>query len=149
MNKPKMGSDFTIRRYKIELKGTGYYQISPGKYQGLHWQDGSVFVNEDVFGFIEGIICNYYPNYNPMGPNDIPKELGLKIADAWDSASSKLLMSDPKEVLSILNLDGEYGEFMFEEIKLNKILIAKMLGELSTLLRDYYNSTEWICILGI
>ena len=106
-------------------------------------------MREDVFGVTEGIVLRYFPDYNPLGPNDIPIVIGLAIAEDWQKASEKLVISDPHEVLSILNLEGEYGQFIFNEIQNNKVSIAKMLSELAALVKDFYNANEWICILGI
>lgn len=144
-----MGTDYSVIKDIKELKGSGYYQICPGKFNGRFWQQECVFVREDVFGVTEGIIYNHYPNYNSMGINDIPKALGLEIAASWEKAASELLTADSNNVLPILFLEGEYGEFMFEDIMANKVTISKMLGELAIILRDFYETNDLISILGI
>ncbi|NWG29661.1 MAG: hypothetical protein HXY48_14185 [Ignavibacteriaceae bacterium] len=145
----KVGMDFTVWKGKDKLSGTGYIEICQGKYKGKHWQDGSSYVEEEAFGITEGIILKYYPDFDHFKPNEIPKITGLEIAEAWNNAASQLLKSDSNELLSILNLEGEYGQFMFEKIQANILPIANMLKELSTLFRDYYAANEWVSVLGI
>jgi hypothetical protein len=145
----KVDMNFTIWKSKNELSGTGYVEICQGKFKGKHWQDGSSFVEEEAFGITEGIILKYFPDFDHFKPNEIPKIIGLEIAEAWNNAASQLLTSDSNELLSILNLEGKYGQFMFEKIQANIHPIANMFNELSTLLSVYYSANEWICVLGI
>jgi hypothetical protein len=42
------GMDYRIRHNKAELDSTGYMEIGPGRYTGSHWQDGFIFVWEDM-----------------------------------------------------------------------------------------------------
>ena len=40
-------------RDKAKLHGTCYFELLPDEYQGRWWNDGSVFLAEDVFDLIE------------------------------------------------------------------------------------------------
>jgi hypothetical protein len=37
-------------RDRAELQGTCYFEIMPGKFHGKCWNEGSLFLAEDVFG---------------------------------------------------------------------------------------------------
>ncbi|MEH1940550.1 MAG: hypothetical protein V7L01_10080 [Nostoc sp.] len=38
-----------------ELDGTCYFEILPGRYEGNCWNQNSVFITEEVFGYFEGM----------------------------------------------------------------------------------------------
>ena len=51
-------------RDKAELRGTCYFELLPGEYSGKCWNDGSVFLAEDVFGLVEPIIARHEPRFD-------------------------------------------------------------------------------------
>ena len=142
--------DYRIRRKKSELKGGGYVEIRPGKYPKYfrqHWQDGSIFIDEEAFTMATGILGHYF-EYNHFGNNDIPKEVGKKITTEWrDNASQLYYMSD-SQVRHALNMDG-LGKWVDTEIASHKAEIIDMLRELADICDEFYDKKEWVCILGI
>ena len=53
-----------IIKDKKELKGTAYIELMLGKYTGQCWNQGSLFLDEHTFGFLEGIIAKQVPEYD-------------------------------------------------------------------------------------
>lgn len=47
-----------------ELQGTYYFEILPGKYQDKCWNQNSVFMTEEVFGYLEPIFERRAPNFD-------------------------------------------------------------------------------------
>ena len=39
-----------------EVTGSLYFELQPGQYQGECWTDGSVFITEEVFGYLESVL---------------------------------------------------------------------------------------------
>lgn len=141
--------DYEIRRNKAELDSTGYMEIGPGKYSGKHWQEGFLFVWEDAFGVAEGIVMKYFKEYDHFGMNDIPKEIGISISSEWLKAASALNDASEEKYQELLNLDVVYRNYMAAEISENKQSIIKMLNELAQSFEQFYQTEDWVCILGV
>ncbi len=141
--------DYEIRRNKAELDSTGYMEIGPGKYSGKHWQEGFLFVWEDAFGVAEGIVMKYFKDYDHFGMNDIPKEIGISISSEWLKAASALNDASEEKYQELLNLDVVYRNYMAAEISENKQSIIKMLNELAQSFEQFYQTEDWVCILGV
>jgi hypothetical protein len=46
-----------------ELHGTCYFEILPGKYEGNCWNHNSVFLTEEVFGYLEPVFERNEPDF--------------------------------------------------------------------------------------
>ncbi len=141
--------DYEIRRNKDELDSTGYMEIGPGKYSGKHWQEGFIFVWEDAFSMAEGIVMKYFKDYDHFGMNDIPKEIGISISSEWFKAASTLNYTSEEKYQELLNLDAVYRNNMATEVSENKQSIIKMLNELAQSFEQFYQTEDWVCILGV
>ncbi len=141
--------DYEIRRNKDELDSTGYMEIGPGKYSGKHWQEGFIFVWEDAFSMAEGIVIKYFKDYDHFGMNDIPKEIGISISSEWFKAASTLNYTSEEKYQELLNLDAVYRNNMATEVSENKQSIIKMLNELAQSFEQFYQTEDWVCILGV
>ncbi|MBO1436106.1 hypothetical protein [Meiothermus sp. CFH 77666] len=141
--------DYLIRRRTSELESTGYMEIGPGRYTGKHWQDSFIFVWEDAFGMAEGIIAKHLPTYNHFAVNEVPREVGQRIVDEWKGVASALGVVRPDEASRLLHLDLSYGMDMEKEISEHREAISTMLVGLATACTSFYESEDWICILGM
>jgi hypothetical protein len=45
---------YTVYRSKADLLGTAYIELVAGKYERRHWQEGSLFVDDEDFVAAEG-----------------------------------------------------------------------------------------------
>ena len=68
-----------IIKDKSELEGTCYIEVSPGKYQGKHWEETSLFFDEEIFGLIEMIFERNVPGYDHYSMNDANSESWTKV----------------------------------------------------------------------
>ena len=141
--------DYLIRRKATELDSTGYVEIGPGRYSGAHWQDGFLFVWEDAFGMAEGILAKHFSAYDHFAINEIPKEIGMKVIDEWRQAAGALYSTNPAETAQMLNLDASYHTGLENEIAEHRDAIAVMLKELAAECGSFYQSEDWISVLGI
>lgn len=52
-----MALDIRLIRNNKDRDGTCYFEFLPGIYRDKCWNEESVFMDEEVFGFIEPILC--------------------------------------------------------------------------------------------
>src|SRR5262249_37615703 len=122
--------------------------IGPGKFSGQHWQEGFLFVWEDAFGLAEGIVSKHFPSYDHLSMNDIPEDLGRRIAADWREAAARLGGMTAAEVRSALNLPEWYAQ-LDDELVSRQSEIAGMLRELADGVENFCNREDWFCILGV
>jgi hypothetical protein len=46
------------------LVGTAYFELLPGRHQDKCWNEGSVFLDEEAFGYIEPVCARALPEYD-------------------------------------------------------------------------------------
>jgi hypothetical protein len=141
--------DYRIFGSPEELKDVLYFDIGPGKFSRKHWKGGCLFVSEYEFGMAEGIIAKHFPTYNHFGPNDIPKELGLKITAEWAQAAVLLDQLPPGQIGNTLNLNEPFLNQFDPDIESHKADIAGLLRSLAEACEALYQQGDWICISGV
>lgn len=127
-------------------------EIRPGKYPKYfrqHYQDGSIFIDEEAFTMATGILMNHYFEYNHFGPNDIPKNIGMKITTEWRDVANQLYYMSDSQVRNALNLDSLERKWIDTVIASHKVEIIDMLRELADKCDEFYDQGDWVCILGI
>jgi hypothetical protein len=143
--------EIAIIRDKSKLAGTCYIEIVPGKYQKKHWQKGSLFFNEEAFGFIEPIFERFINGYDHYSMNDASKTEWLKIVKELEKLNGSLSLATDFE-----SFMGEVGfkfsgtrenfQTNFEE---NKKLLIQMNVELISWVKKVLTKHEHIAVLGI
>lgn len=143
--------EIAIIRDKSELEGTCYIEIVPGKYQKKHWQEGSLFFDEETFGFIEPIFERCMSGYDHYGMNDGSIQEWLKIINELEKLNELLNSTTAFE-----NVLGKVGfifggtrdcfQTNFEE---SKKLLIEMNKELIYWARDVLKTHDYIAVLGI
>ena len=124
-------------------------EIGPGKYSGVHWQKGFLFVWEDAFGMAEGILAKYVPNYDHFSMTDIPKEVGRNVVIEWRNVADRLGRLSAAEASAALNLAASYRDGLEDDVTVHKAEIANMLRELADACSEFYDRHDWVCILGM
>jgi hypothetical protein len=89
-----------IIKDKSKLEGTCYIELSLGKYQGKHWEQTSLFFDEEVFGYIEMVFEKHVVNYDHYNMNDADSEAWYKI------------ISDLKKLIQLLQSANEFSEIL-------------------------------------
>ena len=74
-----------IIKDRSKLQGTAYVELMGGAYAKSCWNEGSLFFEEEVLGYIEPTITKYEPTYDhyAFAPIDMPNWL-LIVADPGD-----------------------------------------------------------------
>lgn len=141
--------NYAILQHAHELDSTCYMEIGPGRYSGKHWQGGFLFVWEDAFGMVEGILAKHLPEYDHFGTNDIPRAVGRAIIADWRDVAAKLAALSPAEAHAALNLDASYRVQLDEELSSHREEIAQLLHRLADACEQFYSQNDWICVLGM
>jgi hypothetical protein len=135
-----------------DLEGTGYIEFLPGTYQNLHWNEGSVFLDEETFGYIEPIIERHVPYFDYFSFNEIPGYIWVKIVD--DLIELKVILTNAQ---SINQFEGSIGLFMDNISKVcftknflvNKSNLADIIEDLTIWILEKSSEHGSITILGL
>ena len=127
------------------------YRSCPGKYQKKHWQEGSLFFDEEAFGFIEPIFERCIGGYNHYSMNDGSKEEWEKIIVELEQLNEILKSSTGFEFLLdkmgfIFN--GTRDRFQTNFLESKKLLL-RMNEELVAWAKETLKSHNHIAVLGI
>ncbi len=75
-----------IIKDRSKLEGTAYVELVGGAYANSCWNEGSLFFEEEVFGYIEPTITRYEPTYDHYAFTSI--QLVIDRCRPWRHASS-------------------------------------------------------------
>jgi hypothetical protein len=100
-----------IIKNKTELEGTTYVELLPGTYNGICWNEGSIFFEEETFGYLEPALLKHAPEYNRYAFTEIKLDAWLEIIK--ELKETQLLL---RRAQSITELHGRVG-FIFIETK--------------------------------
>lgn len=138
-------------RDKAELRGTCYFEFLPGEYKEQCWNDGSVFLAEDVFGLIEPIVARHEPRFDHYSFVNIR-------TDTWERIIADLerLAARVENASGIGEIAGEVG-FIFttmeaefaRDFRANAGALARLSRDLAGWVREQLRERECVSILGI
>jgi len=140
---------YAIHREIGQLNSTGYIEIGPGRYSGKHWQSGFIFVAVDSFSMAAGIVEKHFHTFNHFGINEVPKEIGIKIIEEWQTASEMMFQMPIEDAPELLNLFSANRYALENELKNNQKEISSFLADLSMECKRFYENQEWLCMLGL
>jgi hypothetical protein len=140
--------DYRIRRAKSDLGSTGYIEITAGKSTGTRARDGSLFVLEDAFTVVEGVVARHFPSYDRLAMNDIAKDTGHRIVSEWREIAEWLPVMKPDEARVALNVATWFGASFDDELTTHRAAVVELLRGLADGCDDFYSREEWICVLG-
>ncbi len=140
-----------IIKEKNELKGTVYIELLPGSYQGQCWNEGSLFFDEEVFGYIEPIIEKRALGFDHYSFTEVP-------ASSWVTIAEDLKeLRDLLENAQSINQLNDHVGFIFSHSKkrfaehflANKAALAEVVAELSDWVLVKANEYGAITVLGL
>lgn len=80
-----------------ELEGHDVFEFMQGEYNEEHWKIDSIFLTEEDFAYIYPFITEALDDFNYYGPNEVTKEIWIKIKNNVHSSFSN--SEDNKEEL--------------------------------------------------
>lgn len=140
-----------ILRSRDELEGTAYIELLPGRYQGRSWNDGSLFFEEEVFGYLEPIIQRHEPGFDHYSFTGISAEKWTGIIADLERLSDELGKAQAFSELIIrpgFLFGGTEAHFTFH-FHDKKRELRELIQELVAWLKEQLKSHEWISVLGM
>src|SRR5689334_15539437 len=91
---------------QAELRGTAYFELLPGSYRGKCWNDGSVFLTEEAWGYVERVVSELEPTYDHYAFTEVRAETWRLIF-----AKLRLLRGQVLAAQTVAQLPDEIGFF--------------------------------------
>jgi len=140
-----------IIRSKTELEGTAYVELLPGPYRKQCWNDGSLFFEEEVFGYLEPIILRQVPSYDHYAFTEITANKWASIVSDFRSLEVELGRAS-----SVQELKAEVG-FLFrgaevrfaEQFHANRGALGRLLSEVSAWVSIKASEHGCVTVLGL
>ncbi|WP_190942227.1 hypothetical protein [Nostoc flagelliforme] len=141
----------SLIRSLSELDGTCYFEILPGKYEGNCWNQNSVFITEEIFGYFEPVFERHEPDFDHYAFMAIGKDVWTLIISDFSN-----LMQVLEQSQDVQELEGKVG-FVFRDsmcrfasdFRSNAMTLAGVLRELSEWLEEQLKNHDCISVLGI
>jgi hypothetical protein len=140
-----------IIKNKSELEGTVYIELLPGSYNGVCWNEGSIFFEEETFGYLELAMQKHAPEYNRYAFTEIKLDAWLEIIKELQSL--KLLLQQAKSVSELRDQVG----FIFigtekrfaQNLQTNKDALVGVLEELCNWIDAKARAHGCVTVLGL
>ena len=136
---------------KKSLEGTAYIEIYPGKYDGSHWNEESIYFEEYHWEFFTRIIQKHYPEYDPYGFQALIASSWKPILLDLEDLARKIENGKRiKDIRSEISFMSEYTENEFmknEETNLNKL--KETIEQFTSWVRERLESSQFVSILGL
>lgn len=91
----------------------------------------------------------YFPSYDHLEMNDLPKEAVLKIISEWRSVADRLPSLERSCTQRELNLVAAHFAGLETEIESHRPAVADFLRSLADECERFVEQSEWMCILGM
>ena len=132
-------------------RGGPYFEFLPGEYKQTHWNDISIFVEEEVFELIEPVFRKHLrDSFNPFGPTRVSKlksdDLINELKNFGTILRNSKSLAEIKEKVDFPIPTSEMFELNVEQQKED---LASLIDELVEWLNSTFRSHELITILGI
>ncbi len=140
-----------IIKNKTELEGTVYIELLPGAYNGVCWNEGSIFLEEETFGYLELAVLKHVPGYNRYAFTDIKLDAWLEIIQ--ELKSLQLLLQKAKSVADL----NDHVEFIFRDTRAgfatdfqtNKEALAGVIEAFCNWINDKARAYGCVTVLGL
>ncbi len=143
--------DIKIITDKNELKGSCYIEILPGSYNGVCWNDASIFFDEEVFGLLEPTIAKHAPTYDHYAFTEIDKSTWFKIIlDMKNIQFSLNSYNSPEEIKHHFGFIFKKTEDKFlKHFEANKKDVSLLLSNFTIWLKKQLSDNNVLTVLGI
>ncbi len=143
--------EIVIIRDKSALNGTCYVEIVPGKYQKKHWQEGSLFFEEETFGLIEPIFERTINGYDHYAMNDASKSEWINIIVELEQLNELLRLSNDfnDSIGKVGYIFADTRDRFRTGYKENKNDLISMNKDLIIWAKEVLNTYDNIAILGL
>lgn len=142
--------DIRLFRNVSDLRGTCYIELLPGQYRGECWTLDSVFLTEEVFGFVEPIVERHVPAYDHYAFTEIPRSTwGPIIVDIDRVAERLCAVHSPGDLPELGYVFRTTRDRLESDLGPNCAALARVLRELTAWLADALERNDCVSVLGI
>ena len=140
-----------ILKDKSNLEGTAYFELLPGKYNEQCWNTGSLFLDEETFGFFEKIVERNLPDYDHYAFTEVSGTRWHPIIARLKFLANELgAAGTPKDIPTDIHFYFNDTEQRFKkDFKANAKLLQQVSTELAGWLEVTLKHHEAITILGL
>ena len=133
------------------LEGTAYVEVMAGPYTNRCWNDGSLFFEEEVFGYIEPTIERFEPTYDHYAFTQISMLDWEKIVKALADVRSRLEVETfrPDMLQQIGFLFTDSKERFTESMTANCVALGAMISQIETWTSENRLRHSCVTILGL
>ncbi len=144
-------NNIRIIKHKSELEGTVYIELLHGAYNGICWNESSLFFEEETFGYLELALEKHAPSYNRYAFTEIQLDAWLEIIQ--ELKTLQLLL---QKAQSIGKLRDQVG-FIFvgseerfaEHFQTNKNALTGVIEELCHWINENARAHGCVTVLGL
>ncbi|WP_027801169.1 hypothetical protein [Paraburkholderia dilworthii] len=136
---------------RASLEGTAYVEVMAGAYANRCWNDGSLFFEEEVFGYIEPTIEKYEPTYDHYAFTQISTHDWVKIVKALADIRSGLGVETfrPAMLERIGFLFTDSKERFTENLNKNCVVLGALISQMEMWTSDNQYGHSCVTILGL
>jgi hypothetical protein len=138
--------DYEIYSDRLKIKGDNYVEISTGRYTGNFINEGSIFINEESFLLVEGIIKRQFKKYIHDDINNISRTKGRIISSYLREASASIVGCTGKDIYSFIACYNNKSPSAVNELIKSKLKISTMFNGLADYMDEAYENNDWICV---
>ena len=133
------------------LHGTCYFEFLPGKYKGKCWNQNSVFLTEEVFGYLEPVFERNQPDFDHYAFVEIQKETWMSvISDFCQLLESLEQAHDVQELEDKVGFTfRDSGACFTSDFRSNAAALIDTVRELSQWIETQLQSHDSISVLGM
>ncbi len=132
------------------LIGTNYFELLPGKFEGKHWNDNSVYIHEMDFTLLEPAFHKAFDEFYHFGCHVIHRFDWKLIIDQLIQLK-ELINMDPIEHQKVYIIDyfKNSADNLITRYQKHKQEIILLIDELIIWINDTSKQNEYISIIGI
>ena len=133
------------------LKGTGYFELLPGRYTGKCWNAESVFLTEDAFAHVEPMVDKHRPGFDRYSFREIPRSQWMPIV-ADLSRMRDFLASEPTaaDVCDQVGFhSASHKDVFVQDFGRNLSELHSTFADLVRWIREILKSHDAISVLGL
>lgn len=132
-----------------QLSSTCYFEFLPGKYEGVCWNKQSVYLAEEVFDIIEGLVRSIVPNFDHYAFHEVDAPTVDRLINTLRDSARKIEQAQsPSDLTAILYLHSQ-TVIDLKDIYTKQASVATMMRELSNWLEETIKSHTTISVLGM
>ncbi|WP_331694441.1 hypothetical protein [Pandoraea sputorum] len=136
---------------RSSLEGTAYVEVMAGAYTNRCWNNGSLFFEEEVFGYIEPTIEKYKSSYDHYAFTQISMpdwETIIKaLAEIRSELEDETFRPTVLERIGFLFIDSK-ARFT-ENLNTNCVALGAMISQIETWTSDNQCGHDCVTILGL